>query len=127
MNPKGMARFVRKWFSEWEPDPPLFGRATDILNHLIDENPDMAWERICALVAQAKPESLCYVVAGPLEDLLMKHGSAIIDRVESLTTSDPRFLSSLAGVRGHISFEPAIFARVQRLVDQIPQPNPPKR
>lgn len=125
MNPKRTARFVRKWFAEWEPEPPRFGRASQILNHLIDTKPDEAWDRILALIAEAKPESLCYVAAGPLEDLLSHHGPTMIERIEALAASDPRFLSCLAGVWGHTRFESAIYARVQGVIQK--SPNPPER
>jgi len=116
-----MARFVRKWLSEWETEPPRYGRASQILNHLIDTKPDEAWERILALISEAKPESLCYVAAGPLEDLLSHHGPTMIERIEALAASDPRFLSCLVGVWGHTRFEPAIYAQVQRLIDHHPR------
>lgn len=128
MNPKRTARFVRKWFSEWEIEPPRYGRASQILDHLISTRPEAAWDRILALIVHAKPESLCYVAAGPLEDLLSHHGATMIERIEALAATDPQFLSCLAGVWGHTRFEPAIYTRVQGLLDQIPQhPNPPKR
>jgi hypothetical protein len=125
MKPKRTARFVRKWFSEWEPEPPIFGRATQILNHLIEVQPDEAWDRILALISNSRPESLRFVAAGPLEDLISKHGAVMIDRIEALAASDPQFLSCLAGVWGHIRFEPSIYARVQGVIQKYP--NPPKR
>ena len=114
-----MARFVQKWFAEWEPEPPRFGRATQLLNCLIEERPNEAWEHILALISQAREESLGYVAAGPLEDLLSRHGLAIIDRVEETATSNPRFASCLTGVWGHISFEPSVYARIQNIVHRL--------
>ena len=111
-----MVRFVQKWFAEWEPEPPRFGRATQLLNCLIEERPDEAWERILALISQAREESLCYVAAGPLEDLLSEHGPLIIARVEAAATTDSRFAICLAGVWGHTRFEPSVYARIQHIV-----------
>jgi hypothetical protein len=73
MHTEKLTRFVRKWFAEW--DSEVFGRESDILSAMIHSRPDDAWERILALVANARSqETLGYVGAGPLEDLLSEHG-----------------------------------------------------
>jgi len=100
---------------------PIYGRASQILDHLISTRPDAAWDRILALIAKAKPESLCYVAAGPLEDLLSHHGPIMIERVEALAVSDPRFRSCLASVWGHTRFESPIYARVQGIIQKSPK------
>ena len=114
MHPQRLARFVRKWFTEWEREPPVYGHASQLLTHLIEDRPDEAWERILALVAHAKEESLCYVGAGPLEDLLALHGQDFIGRVEVAAANDPRFAACLATVWGHTRFEPSVYERVQQ-------------
>jgi hypothetical protein len=116
MNPQRMARFVRKWFAEWEAKPARYGRASRILTHLIEERPDEAWVRILALVAGAKTESLGYVGAGPLEDLLSEHGPTMLDRVETTAGINARFAACLACVWGNIRFEPSVYATVQRII-----------
>ena len=119
MHPKRLARFVQKWFAEWESSPAVFGRATELLAHLIETRPDDAWERILALVAHAKNEvSLSYVGAGPLEDLLSEHGRVIIARVESTVATNPRFVACLARVWGGSRMEPSVYARVQELLNK---------
>jgi hypothetical protein len=51
------------------------------------------------LIADASDEkSLAYVAAGPLEDLLHKHGDVVIDRVELHARTDPKFRLALTGV-----------------------------
>jgi hypothetical protein len=122
VNPERLARFVRKWLAEWETEPPAFGHATKLLNHLIEYRPSEAWERILALVSQAKEESLCYVGAGPLEDLLIEHGDSIIDRVEATAAADPRFARCLSVVRGWSRIEPSVYARVQRTMESTSRP-----
>ena len=115
MNLQRMARFVRKWFSEWEAEPPQFGRATDILNYLIWERPDDAWVRILALIAQAKTESLGYVGAGPLEDLLSARGSQVIASLEAEARSNPRLVECVGAVWGDHRCEPEILQRVRSI------------
>ncbi len=117
MHPQRLARFVRKWFREWEPKPPVFGHASKLLTHLIEDRPDEAWEPILALVEHAREESLGYVGAGPLEDLLSSHGQSFISRVAA--AKDPRFAACLATVWGHTRFEPSVYERVQQAVGSL--------
>jgi len=93
-----------------------------LLNHVIEFRPDDAWERILALVADARKESLEFVGAGPLEDILTLHGKTIIARVEALAATDPRFARCLAAVCGSSRFAPTIYARVRRVVEATSPP-----
>ncbi len=64
-------------------------------------NPERGWQLTLTLIAKASnPKSLSYVAAGPLEDLLTKHGSAVIDRVEIAARRDPKFRLALSDVWG---------------------------
>jgi Glyoxalase superfamily protein len=39
-------RFARKWFSEWRPDPPVYGRASQLLDQFKYARPgieEMPW------------------------------------------------------------------------------------
>jgi hypothetical protein len=117
MNHQRLARFVRKWFAEWMPETPVFGHATALLTQLIQVRPDEAWERILALVACAPDEeAIGYVGAGPLEDFLIAHGQAFIDRVEATAISDARFAACLATVWGSNSIDSGVYARISRTV-----------
>jgi hypothetical protein len=85
--------------------------AWDAVESLINRDPDEAWKISCMLVNKASSdEALAFVAAGPLEDLLKKHGSKVIERVEAESTSNPRLQLALSGVWG---IEPAdpIFER----------------
>ena len=93
-----------------------YGRASQTLTYLIEERPDEAWVRILALIDQAKTESLGYIGAGPLEDILSRHGHAMLERVEAAVAVDARFASCLASVWGDTRFEPSIFTDVQRII-----------
>jgi len=120
MNSQRTARFVRRWFAEWEAEPPKYGRASQILDGLIQVRPDEAWIRILELFAQAKAESLGFVASGPLEDLLSVHGALMIDRVEAAAVTNVRFASCLAGLWGDSRFDPIVHARIQRLIHPSP-------
>ena len=57
------------------------------------------WETVLDMVRLAHDDSyLGHIGAGPLESLLGSHGAEVIDRVESTSQTDPRFLKALRGV-----------------------------
>ncbi|HEX7447870.1 MAG TPA: hypothetical protein VF306_10015 [Pirellulales bacterium] len=73
--------------------------ALDRIYDLTREEPDSCWELILEILAAddsvAVQETLS---AGPLEDLLVEHGDAIIARVEQESARNPHFRSLLGGV-----------------------------
>lgn len=53
-------------------------------------------ELLCDLAAGAPDErALSYLGAGPVEDLLAKADSAVVDAVDAATRRDPRFRTAL--------------------------------
>jgi hypothetical protein len=110
-------RFARKWFSEWRPDPPVYGRASQLLDQLITHDPERAWDLVLALVHAAPDnDALDCVAAGPLEDLLCDHGAAFIERMETTLRADAHFMNCLARVWGWSRMEPTVHARMRRIL-----------
>jgi len=72
-------------------------------------------ERIEAAPASTSFEALA---AGPLEDLLVHHGPAIIDRVEAQARSDARFNLLLGGVWPN-AIAPDVWARVEAIRREV--------
>jgi uncharacterized glyoxalase superfamily protein PhnB len=107
--------FIRQWFSEWDPEPPTFGAASERLTHLIADDPEAAWSLVLLLVNSAPSDAaLEYVGAGPLEDLLCEHGPKLIDRVEAAALQEPRVSRALANVWGHNRMDAVVRERVTR-------------
>jgi hypothetical protein len=105
--------FFRNWFAEWAPEMPVHGWATQLLVHQIEEEPEEAWDLILGLVARASDDdSLGWVAAGPLEDLLCEHGKTLIDRVERRARTDAKFNQCLKGVWGSNRMEPSVYERI---------------
>jgi hypothetical protein len=105
--------FLKDWFVEWAPDTPIYGWATELLVHLIDDEPDMAWDLILGLVERAPDvDALSWVAAGPLEDLLCHHGVEFIDRAEARAASNIRFKQCLAGVSDSNRMDSEVYARI---------------
>jgi hypothetical protein len=68
-------------------------------DQLCTSNPEAAWQAILAIVQRESDEEVLGVLAaGPLEDLLSRHGEALIERVEQQARADPRFRSVLRGL-----------------------------
>jgi hypothetical protein len=69
------------------------------LDWLVGDDPEQAWSVILQVLSLTdSPEILAQLAAGPLEDLLSKHGDIFIERVELLAKSDARFAFLLGGV-----------------------------
>ena len=63
------------------------------------EHPEIAWLAINQLLtAELTKDQLAVLAAGPMEDLLVHHGNAFIDRVEFEASRNPRFNFLLGGV-----------------------------
>jgi hypothetical protein len=68
---------------------------------LVRDDPTEAWEVTRILVNTApSDEALAYVAAGPLEELLHRHGSVLIDRIEEESRGNARLQLALSGVWG---------------------------
>ena len=105
--------FTKAWFEEWGEEN--WGWATELLNKLVQHEPESAWQLINELILEAQDdEELGCVAAGPLEDLLSVHGSQFVERVEHASGSSERFQRCLAGVWGQSRFSSSVYERIQK-------------
>ena len=89
-DPERIATLVAEWL-DGRDDGEMFDACT--------ENPEAAWQVILTLVDRELTEDqVADLAAGPMEDLLVWHGSRFIDRVEEKATTDTRFNFLLGGV-----------------------------
>lgn len=78
------------------------------------KEPDTAWEAILGILARDHSERVMENLAGgPLEDLLVKHGPDVIERVEAEAQRNPRFAGILGGVWKN-AMDDAVWDRLQR-------------
>jgi hypothetical protein len=69
------------------------------LNKLCNEDPARALQIIELIANKDSSDPVIEVLAaGPLENLLVKHGSAVIDRIEQLANENPVFRMLMGGV-----------------------------
>ena len=89
--------------------------AYDAVVDVCDAHPDLTFEFVRQVLQRdVSPKVLSALAAGPLEDLLARHGAAVIDRVEIEARQNPRFQHLLGGVwQNRISNE--VWLRVVRV------------
>jgi hypothetical protein len=96
--------------------------AAEELDSLICDEPERAWPLICEIIRQVTEDDiLAYVVAGPLENLLVRHPHAFIDRVEVLARQDSHFRRAVSGVWGWNSVPAEIRQRLDALLGDEPR------
>jgi hypothetical protein len=81
------------------PERNSFLWASARLNDLCRDEPEDAWQAI-DLIRRSDSSDLILsnLAAGPVEDLLAKHGDAFIDRIEELAAKDREFRKLLGAV-----------------------------
>lgn len=91
----------------------LFQFVVDVDN-LVRTDPERAWFVIQLIFAACRDDlERAQLAAGPLEDLLAKHGPAFIDRIEKTASNSGDFRELLVGVwRNGIAYP--VWQRMQR-------------
>lgn len=85
---------------------------------LMQDEPGQIWLLILEVLKRNRSDRIQEVLsAGPLEDLLAKHGEAMIDKVETEARSNPVFAQLLGGVWKNAMTD-EIWARVQGAWDR---------
>ena len=93
---------------------PAHEWAFDAVQDVVEEAPVAElWAMVMALVQRAPVELLNYVAAGPLEELLCRHGPAIIDDVLLEAARDPNLRRALGGVWGERRMDPEVARRLR--------------
>ena len=98
-------RVVDAWVAghEAEDGTPQHERnwwaVSQVMDWALDGEADLLWAFILtAYKRNISDRVISVLAAGPLEDLLAKHGPIFIERVEQLARQDDRFNSLLGGV-----------------------------
>ena|SRR2546421_437753 len=69
------------------------------MDRLCRSEPELCWEVILEILQTPHHESVeTALAAGPLEDLIAKHGVRFIQRIEARAKTDPQFRDLLGGV-----------------------------
>jgi hypothetical protein len=78
-----------------EPDPDFW--TFDEVNDRVGASgtPEDSWDLMTAIIRAAPDEALGYIGAGPVEDMVRHHGSALVEWIEGEARRDPRFQFAL--------------------------------
>lgn len=96
MNAEELATAYLQYFETKQEDDRW---AWSDVDELVRRKPDQGWEVVRLLVNKAaSDEALAFVAAGPLEDLLKKHGLAVMDQIEDECRENDRLRLALSGV-----------------------------
>ena len=86
------------------------------LDDMCDSHPQACFEMIQKVLVKDSSEMiLSALAAGPLEDLLSRHGPAIIEEISSAATREPHIRTMLTGV-WKSTIDPTVWDRVQEIV-----------
>ena len=95
-----------------EHDPDFWAYCD--LDRMIDDEPELAWPIILEILRRNQSTAILEVLsAGPVEDILARHGEAFIERVEHEAKINEDFATLLGGVWQN-TMSDEIYARVQR-------------
>ncbi len=87
----------------------------DILNDLCDNDPNRCYKIISIIRSlDGSDIVLANLAAGPLEDLLSKHGEEFIDRIEKDVFSDAQF-KKLLGAVWQNSISDSVWERIKKI------------
>jgi hypothetical protein len=91
--------------------------AHEAVDDVVRNSPSEGWALTRELIEAAVDDpALMYVAAGPLEDLLKKHGEHIIDDVITAARRDAKVRRALAGAWGRSSMNPRVAAEIERIL-----------
>ena len=89
----------------------------EAVDDVVRSSPSDGWALTRELIEAAADDSaLMYVAAGPLENLLTKHGERIIDEVITGARRNAKVRRALAGVWGFSTVKPRVVAETQRIL-----------
>ena len=123
MNEAEIHALAADWLLYWKAPEGSGAReklsyAGDREYDLVREEPEVAWHLVLAVLRLDTSSEIQEVLsAGPLEDLLSKHGEVIIGKVERQAKSDPAFARLLGGVWQN-SMSESVWSRVQAVWDR---------
>lgn len=88
------------------------------IDDLIDKDPQTAWDVILTILkTDQSPIIMADLSAGPLEDLLVRHGEQFIDTIEAEVKKNEKFAKLLGGVWKN-KMKDEIWNRVQAVWDR---------
>ena len=115
--------FAADWVLYWKaPEGSVAREQLDWVGgrewEIIHDEPDVGWRLVLAIhEIDSSVEIQEVLAAGPLEDLLSKHGAGVIESIEAEARRSPSFAQLLGGVwKNQMSDQ--VWSRVQAVWDR---------
>jgi len=111
------------WLRYWHapagsPTRERLDWVSDHVRDLLDREPEELWKFILLVHRKDQSPAIQQILAaGPLEDLLAKHGQIFIERIEHEAATDPAFALLLGGVWKN-RMNDHVWARIQAVWDR---------
>jgi hypothetical protein len=125
MNKIDLNNLAESWIAgqDCEPDTPEYKdnwwAIEQIIDWSLEGEDELLWQFILITYRRDMSDRVAAVfAAGPLEDLLAKHGQKYIDRIEKLALEDEKFNMLLGGV-WHNTMTSEVWNRVQTARKQV--------
>ena len=100
---------------------PAHSWAFDAMCDLVSDEPETSWPIILNLVAESPSDLvLANVAAGPLEQLVARHGPKFIARIVKEAERDPRFKKCLKGVWPQGKENTEVWQQIEKTVAGVP-------
>jgi hypothetical protein len=101
-------------YGEAPPGQEKWGWASDRMYSLLEALPERAWHLVVEMIERApSDDTLGFLAASPLEDLLSKDGPAFIERVEQRALESVKFHRAL-GMMRRLGITDDVWQRVQQ-------------
>jgi hypothetical protein len=113
--PLDRERLIQEYigYGEALPGEENFGWASDRMYSILARIPELAWSLIIEMIDRAPSDnSVGFVAASPLEDLLSDHGPDFILRVEERALENEQFRRALA-MLNRLQMTDDVWRRVQ--------------
>lgn len=116
-----MATDFEQLANDWIAAEGRYSAAWEELYRLVSSDPEQALQVILEInsqITRGEPrlKILASLAAGPMEDLLVRHGSRVIEKVEIQARIDPSLRMCLGGVWQN-TMSDELFERVQKYAD----------
>ena len=107
---------VRAYLKSWSEGGAEVSWANDVLDDLVQRDPERAWPILLELIAGAPSGTILSILAaGPLENLLCEHGLGFIDRVVIEADHNDRLRDSLASVWGETRMDRDVYRQLKQI------------
>jgi hypothetical protein len=101
-------------------DDPYFWAVEEIWK-LIERDPEGMWTLVLEMLRRADGDyMIAFIAAGPLEDFIVRYGSAWLERIEAEARTNAKFRRALVGVWGKSRMPEELVRRLRALVEGEP-------